>query len=105
MRRIVVCISVTAMAALAGACRDTAQEARRNPNAPSISGTVVETLDSPPYSFLRISTGEGEVWAAVPIKRIPTNKTITIVNGVPVKRFEAKRLGKKFDLVVFGTVE
>jgi hypothetical protein len=30
---------------------------------------------------------------------------VTVVNGVQLKGFEAKPLGKRFDVVVFGTLE
>jgi hypothetical protein len=31
----------------------------------TITGTVVERLDGPPYSYLSLRTDKGEVWAAV----------------------------------------
>ena len=31
----------------------------------SVSGTVVETLDASGYTYLRLETKDGEVWAAV----------------------------------------
>ena len=32
----------------------------------TLTGPVLERLDAPPYSYLRIKTAKGEVWAAIP---------------------------------------
>jgi len=71
----------------------------------TITGTVVERLDGPPYSYLRLKTDKGEVWAAVPMDSVNTGKKVTITHGAALKNFQAPRLGKKFDVVVFGTLE
>ncbi len=69
------------------------------------AGTVVERLDGPPYSYLRLKTEKGEVWAAVPMDSVSTGRKVTITHGAALKNFQAPRLGKKFDVVVFGTLE
>jgi hypothetical protein len=71
----------------------------------TVTGTVVERLDSPPYSYLRLKTDKGEVWAAVPMNGVSTGRKVTITHGAVLKNFQAPSLGKRFDLVVFGTVE
>jgi hypothetical protein len=71
----------------------------------TVTGTVVERLDGPPYSYLRLKTDKGEVWAAVPIDGVSTGKKVTITHGAALKNFQAPRVGKKFELVVFGTLE
>jgi hypothetical protein len=88
------------------ACTDSAPSPRSTKNTTHITGTLLEKLDGPPYSYLRIKTDKGEVWAAVPITgSIDASKPVTVVNGVQLKGFEAKPLGKRFDVVVFGTLE
>jgi hypothetical protein len=71
----------------------------------TVIGTVVERLDGPPYSYLRLKTEKGEVWAAVPMDGVSTGKKVTITHGAALKNFQAPRVGKRFDLVVFGTME
>jgi hypothetical protein len=71
----------------------------------TLTGTVVERLDGAPYSYLRLRTDKGEVWAAVPMDAVGTGKKVTITHGAALKNFQAPRLGRRFDLVVFGTVE
>jgi len=70
----------------------------------TVTGTVVQSLDGPPYSYLRLKTEEGEVWAAVPMETVKTGGKVT-KRGAALKNFQAPRLGKRFDLLVFGTVE
>ncbi len=72
-------------------------------NAVRISGTVLERLDAPPHTFVRLETAEGALWAAVPVTDARMGKEITIVNAMPLKGFEAKSLGRRFELVYFGT--
>jgi hypothetical protein len=92
---------------LAGACTDSADPSRStNQHTARITGTLVEKLDAPPYSYLRLETDTGPVWAAVPITGdLDSAKPVTVVNGVPLKSFEARALGKKFDTLLFGTLE
>jgi hypothetical protein len=71
----------------------------------TITGTVLERLDGPPYSYLRLATDKGEVWVAVPMDSVTTGKKVTITHGAALKNFQAPTLGRRFDLVVFGTVE
>ncbi len=71
----------------------------------TVTGTVVERLDGPPYSYLRLKTDQGEVWAAVPMDGVSKSGKVTVKHGAALKNFQAPRLGKRFDLVVFGTVE
>jgi len=71
----------------------------------TVTGRVVERLDGPPDSYLRLKTEKGEVWAAVPMDSVAMGKKVTITHGASLKNFEATRVGKKFDVVVFGTME
>ncbi len=100
MRRLLVTTAMVGLAVLGG-CG--APEGRR-PNALKVTGTVIERLDGPPYTFLRIKTNAGERWAAVPIANVAKDNAVTIVNGVLLKDFETGVQGHRFD-VVFGTLE
>ena len=72
-----------------------------------ITGSLVESFDHPPYSFLKLKTDAGEVWTAVPLAPLPTQpkaKPLTVVNGVKVRGFDTGS-GRRLDEVVFGTLE
>ncbi len=74
------------------------------PQAAAIKGKVVERLDAPPYSYLRLETAQGEAWAAVPKVEVAKGQEVTIAGAMPMTDFESKTLKRKFDTIYFGTL-
>lgn len=78
-------------------------------NAPAptnnLSGKLLERIDASPYSYLKIQSEKGEVWAAVPETKIEKGADVTIFNAMQMNNFESKTLKRKFDVVFFGTME
>ena len=72
--------------------------------APGIKGKVAERLDAPPYSYLRLDTAKGEVWAAVPKTDVEKGQEVTVAGAMPMTDFESKSLKRKFDTIYFGTL-
>lgn len=72
--------------------------------AASLKGKVLERLDAPPYSYLRLETAQGETWAAVPKTEIATGEEVTVAGAMPMTGFESKTLKRKFETVYFGTL-
>jgi len=70
----------------------------------SIKGKVVERLDAPPYSYLKLATDKGETWAAVPKTEVAVGADVTVTGAMPMNGFESKTLKRKFDVVYFGTI-
>ena len=70
----------------------------------AITGKILERLDAPPYSYLKLQTAQGETWAAVPKTEAATGAEVTIVGAMPMSGFESKTLKRKFDVVYFGTL-
>lgn len=71
--------------------------------ASTISGKVLERIDAPPYSYLRLETTAGEQWAAVNQTDTKAGETVA-VSGTPMDGFESKTLKRKFDKIVFGSI-
>ncbi len=69
-----------------------------------LKGQVLERLDAPPYSYLRLKTGQGETWAAVPKSDVTKGAEVTVSGAIPMNGFESKTLKRKFDVVYFGTI-
>jgi hypothetical protein len=67
-----------------------------------VTGTVVETMDAGPYTYLHLKTSSGEVWAAVNEARLKTGSEVTIGDALWMEKFESKTLKRKFDRVLFG---
>jgi hypothetical protein len=73
--------------------------------APSeVTGTVVETMDSGGYTYLKLKTASGEVWAAVNKADLKKGSTATIVSPMLMENFESKTLNRKFDKIYFGSL-
>src|SRR6266542_2930859 len=72
--------------------------------ATSIKGKVLERLDAPPYSYLRLKTEQGETWAAVPKAETEKGADVVVSGAMPMTEFESKTLKRKFDVVYFGTL-
>ncbi len=70
----------------------------------SITGTVLETLDAAGYTYMRLKTPNGEIWAAVPKVDVKKGSEVTVVNAAPMDGFESKTLKRKFDHIVFGNL-
>jgi hypothetical protein len=70
----------------------------------AIKGKVLERLDAPPYSYLKLQTEKGEAWAAVPKTDTATGAEVTVQGAMPMAGFESKTLQRKFDVVYFGTL-
>jgi hypothetical protein len=82
-----------------------AMEAQAAPASASLKGKVLERLDAPPYSYLRIQSGKEEQWAAVPKAEVAKGAEVTVLNAMPMANFESKTLKRKFEVVYFGTLE
>jgi hypothetical protein len=70
-----------------------------------IAGNVLETLDVPNYTYVRMETSAGEAWAAIPQTRLEIGAPVVIVNPQVMSGFESKALGRTFDTIYFGTLE
>lgn len=70
-----------------------------------LRGKVLESLEASRYSYLRLETESGEIWAAVPQTDVQVGEEVTVVGPMPMDGFESESLGRKFDRIVFGTLE
>jgi hypothetical protein len=69
-----------------------------------VKGKVLEKLDAPPYSYLKLQTASGEAWAAVPKAEVAAGAEVTVAGAVPMQKWESKTLNRTWDLVYFGTL-
>jgi DNA/RNA endonuclease YhcR with UshA esterase domain len=89
----------------AWAAQPVTQPAQQAPAAaPSVQGEVLETLDADVYTYLKLKTKQGEVWAAVNKAPVKKGAQVTIENPMLMTNFESKTLKRKFDKILFGTL-
>jgi hypothetical protein len=69
-----------------------------------VSGKVIEAKDVDSYTYLRLKTKDGELWAAVAKASVKVGAEVTVENATVMSNFESKALNKKFDRIVFGTL-
>jgi hypothetical protein len=68
----------------------------------SLKGEVLETRDVEGYTYLRLKTGEGEIWAAVPTASVKKGAEVSLLNPAVMQNFESKTLKRTFDKIVFA---
>ena len=69
-----------------------------------LKGQVLEVVDAGQYTYLRLKTKDGEIWAAVIKASVAKGAQVTIQNPMPMTNFESKTLKKTFDKIIFGTL-
>jgi hypothetical protein len=69
-----------------------------------VAGEVLEVKDVEGYTYLRLKTAQGEIWAAVATAPVKKGAKVTIGNATFMTDFQSKALNKKFDRIVFGNL-
>lgn len=73
---------------------------------PKISGKVVELIQVPSYTYLRLDRGEHEeLWVAVPKSDVPKGKVVRLAHAERMENFSSKQLDRTFPVIYFGTLE
>jgi hypothetical protein len=70
----------------------------------ALRGKLLERIDAGSYSYLRIATASGEIWAAVPVAKVNPGATVEIEQPIWMQDFEGKAIGRKFSKIAFGTL-
>lgn len=70
-----------------------------------IAGEVLEVIDVPSYSYLRIGAkGTDGTWAAVPTASVKVGATVQVTGAMKMTDFQSKALGRTFPVIYFGTL-
>ncbi|HEY0462910.1 MAG TPA: hypothetical protein VGC79_01820 [Polyangiaceae bacterium] len=70
----------------------------------ALHGSVLETKAASQYTYLRLGTPSGEIWAAVPSASIALGSQVTIENPTKMTAFKSSTLKRTFDVIYFGTL-
>jgi len=68
----------------------------------SITGTVVETMNAGPYTYVLVDDGSKKTWAAAPQFAVAVGDKVVVPSGMEMHDFQSKTLGKTFELVYFA---
>jgi hypothetical protein len=69
----------------------------------TVTGTVAETMNAANYTYVRVKTGEGEVWAATQQFQVATGDRVTVPLEMPMENFHSPSLKRDFPLIYFAT--
>lgn len=69
-----------------------------------VEGKVLEVLNVENFTYLRLDTLQGEVWAAVIKGQIKKGDAVTLDNVSVMNNFESKTLKRTFDQILFGNL-
>jgi hypothetical protein len=70
-----------------------------------VTGKVQERLDAPPYSYLRLQTKDGEVWAAVQKTDVEIGKDVTVIPSVFEESRTSSTLNRTFNKLYLGSLK
>lgn len=72
-------------------------------SAETLSGKVLETMNSGGYTYVNLQKPNGEkVWVAVMEANVKTGSQISLKGGMEMVNFESKSLKRKFDKIIFS---
>jgi hypothetical protein len=70
-----------------------------------LAGTVLEAKDAGGYTYLHVQTPGGPAWAAVDKAAVKKGARVRVAPSVVMDGFESRTLGRRFERIVFGTLE
>jgi hypothetical protein len=76
-------------------------DASSAPAGESLSGEVLETLDSGGYTYARLQTGSGEVWVAGPVTPLRVGSPVSVEGAAEMGSFTSTSLNRTFDHMYF----
>jgi hypothetical protein len=68
----------------------------------SLSGKVVETMDSGRYTYVCIEKNNKKTWVAVYKVKVVVGQHMSFKPGIEMVNFESKTLKRKFDKIYFS---
>jgi hypothetical protein len=69
----------------------------------SISGAVLETMNSGGYTYVLVDTGDASVWAAGPVTTVEVGDVISATGVIAMPGFHSNTLERDFDMIYFAT--
>ena len=71
--------------------------------APMVTGPVLETMNASNYTYVRVKTDAGDVWAASGEFKVAVGDRVTLALEMPMENFHSETLKRDFPLIYFTT--
>ena len=72
-------------------------------DAPMVTGPVLETMNASNYTYVRVKTDKGDVWAASGEFKVAVGDRVTLALEMPMENFHSETLKRDFPLIYFTT--
>jgi hypothetical protein len=66
-------------------------------------GEVLESVNAGSYTYMRLKTKDGEVWAATMLSTIAKGSKVQLHDPMLMTNFESRAMGRTFDEIVFAS--
>jgi hypothetical protein len=78
-------------------------DAMASPATAVASGTVVETMNAANYTYIRVKTSSGEIWAATGQFKIAVGDKVSVPLEMPMANFRSTTLNRTFPTIYFAS--
>jgi hypothetical protein len=68
-----------------------------------VTGPVLETMNASNYTYVRVKTDAGDVWAAAGVFPVAVGDRVTLALEMPMENFHSETLKRDFPLIYFTT--
>ena len=68
----------------------------------SLSGKVVETMNSGGYTYVSLEENGRKTWVAIPATAVKVGQMMTCQPGMEMKNFTSKTLNRTFESIIFS---
>lgn len=69
----------------------------------SVQGQVLEKIDAASYTYVRVKTDKGEIWAATLPFKVNVGDTVIVPLENPMQNFSSPTLKRTFDVIYFAS--
>lgn len=70
--------------------------------AATATGTVVETMQAPGYTYMLVADNAGQTWVAIPETKVEIGAKVRYSAGMEMKNFTSKTLNRSFETIIFS---
>jgi hypothetical protein len=71
-------------------------------NDKTVTGTVIETMNSSGYTYMLVDGGGLQNWVAIPETTVKTGSQVSYYEGMTMPKFTSKTLNKTFENIIFS---
>ena len=64
---------------------------------------VVETMDASSYTYVRVKTSSGEIWAAAGTFKVAVGDKVIVPLDMPMANFQSGTLKRTFPVIYFAS--